>query len=78
MSVNNTEFEYEYNGYQYRTWKDYEDDNIKIFHECYKDGVEVDLGREFVNTSPYRYVKPEDFRRYVDARALVDFVESKV
>ena len=74
MSVHNTNFEYGYKGYQYRTWRDVEEDNIKIFHECYKDGTAVDLGREFVNTSPYRLVDRKDFIRYVDARILVDFV----
>jgi hypothetical protein len=73
MSINNTDFEYEYMGYQYRVYRDVEEDNIKNFHECWKDGRRVNLGREFENTSPYRWVKKEDFMRYVDAQLLVDF-----
>lgn len=71
--MNHTDFEYEYMGYEYRTFVDIEPDNIKRFHECYKDGKRVQLCREFENTSPYRYVKKEDFMRYVDAQLLVDF-----
>ena len=69
--MNNTE--YEYRGYEYRVWEDIEEDNIKMFHECYKDGKRVELCREFENTSPYRYVKKEDFIRYVEQQILVDF-----
>ena len=72
--MNNTDFEYEYRGYQYRVWQDIEEDNIKNFHECWKDGKEVKLCREFENTSPYRLVKKEDFIRYVEQQILVDFV----
>ena len=69
--MNNTE--YEYRGYEYRVWEDIEEDNTKMFHECYKDGKRVELCREFENTSPYRYVKKEDFIRYVEQQILVDF-----
>ena len=73
MSVHNTEFQYSYKGFQYRTWDDVEPDNIKTFHECYKDGTEVQLCRAFANSSPYRLVKREDFIRYVEEYILVDF-----
>lgn len=72
--IQSTDLEYEYKGYQYRTYRDVEEDNIKTFHLCYKDGKEVSLSRAFYNTSPYRYVKREDFERYVDEEILVDFV----
>ena len=69
-----SDFEYEYRGYQYRTFQDIEEDNIKTFHLCYKDGKEVSLCRAFYNTSPYRYVDRPDFERYVEEYILVDFV----
>ena len=71
--MNYTDLQYEYNGYQYRTYEDREPDNIKTFHTCWKDDKEVKLCREFENTSPYRYVKKADFIRYVDQQILVDF-----
>ena len=71
-----TELRYEYKGYQYRTYDDVEDDNIKTFHFCFKDGQEVFLCDEFYQTSPYRKVHPEDFKRFVDPQILVDFVKN--
>jgi hypothetical protein len=59
------DFQYVVNGYEYRTFDDIEDDNIKTFHYCYKDGVEIKMPREFYNTSPYSLVKQEDFQRYI-------------
>ena len=74
FGIQGTDLEFEYKGYQYRTYKDYEEDNIKTFHLCYKDGREVSLNRAFYNTSPYRYVDRKDFERYVDEEILVDFI----
>ena len=74
MNIQGTMFEYEYMGYQYRTYEDIEEDNIKTFHLCFKDGKEVSLTREFYNTSPYRKVAYENFVRYVDEEILVDFI----
>ena len=71
--MNYTDLQYEYMGYQYRTYEDIEPDNIKTFHTCYKDGKQVQLCREFENTSPYRTVKFEDFKQYVEEQILVDF-----
>ena len=64
---------YEYMGYEYRTYDDVEEDNIKTFHECWKDGKRVQLAREFENYSPYRLVPFELFQRLIDAQILVDF-----
>lgn len=56
---------YNYLGYEYRPCQDVEEDNIKIFHECYKDGRRVDMPREFYNHSPYMYMSPDMFQKYV-------------
>ena len=57
---------YKYKGFEYRTYDDVEEDNIKTFHYCYKDGKEVKMIPEFYNTSPYDLVDVEDFKRFVD------------
>lgn len=74
FGIQGTDLEFEYKGYQYRTYRDVEEDNIKLWHLCYKDGREVSLNRKFHNTSPYRYVDRKDFERYVDEEILVDFI----
>lgn len=74
MNIQGTRFEYEYKGYEYRTYDDIEEDNIKTFHLCFKDGKEVSLARAFYNTSPYRLVAVEDFVQFVDEEILVDFI----
>lgn len=76
FGIQSTDLEFEYLGYQYRTYRDVEEDNIKLFHLCFKDGKEVSINREFYNTSPYRRVRPEDFKRYIDEEILLDFVNS--
>ena len=57
---------YEYKGYQYRTYLDIEEDNMKTFHYCYKEGVEVKLPYAFYNHSPYSDVPYESFVSIVD------------
>ena len=52
---------YSYLGYEYRPWDDVEEDNIKTFHECYKDGQRVRMPREFYNHSPYSLMTFEEF-----------------
>ena len=74
FGIQGTDLRYEYRGYQYRTYDDVEDDNIKTWHLCYKDGKEVSLNRAFHNTSPYRLVSREDFERYIEEEILVDFI----
>lgn len=74
FGIQGTDKHYEYMGYEYRTYEDREDDNIKLFHLCFKDGKEVKLPYEFYNHSPYSLVYREAFERYIDAQLLVDFV----
>ncbi len=75
------ELRYKYKGFEYRTWDDVEEDNIKTFHYCYRrraeDGhlIEVGMPAEFYNHSPYDLVPVEDFKRYVDMIELVEFVK---
>ena len=77
------ELRYKYKGFEYRTWDDVEEDNIKTFHYCYRrraeDGhlIEVGMPAEFYNHSPYDLVPVEKFKKYVDEIALVEFVQSK-
>ena len=68
------ELKYVYNGFEYRIYDDIEEDNIKTFHYCYKDKKEVKMPYEFYNHSPYSLVPVEEFKRYVDMIALVEFV----
>ena len=56
---------YSYLGYEYRPWDDVEEDNIKTFHECYKDGRRITMPREFYNHSPYNTMTFEEFIRHV-------------
>ena len=56
-----------YNGYEYRTWDDVEDDNIKTFHECYKDGVRIKMSSEFYNHTPYSLMSCDEFVRHVQS-----------
>jgi hypothetical protein len=56
---------YNYLGYEYRPWDDVEEDNIKTFHECYKDGVRIKMPREFYNHSPYDIMSFEEFVKHV-------------
>jgi hypothetical protein len=60
-----TTLQYEYKGYQYRTYLDVEDDNQKLFHYCFKDGKEIKMPYDFQNSSPYRRVSPEAFINFV-------------
>lgn len=63
--INTTDLEYTIDGYQYRTYLEVEDDNQKLFHFCYKDGVQVEMPLGFNNHSPYSRVNPNDFREYL-------------
>jgi len=60
-----TDLNYSYNGYEYRTWEDREEDNCKIFHECYRDGVRISMPSEFYNHSPYSLMSRDKFRSHV-------------
>jgi hypothetical protein len=72
--IQGTTKQYAYMGYEYRTYDDVEDDNIKTFHLCFKDGLEVKLPYEFYNHSPYSLVEVDTFKRLIDSQLLVDFV----
>lgn len=56
---------YSYLGYEYRPHEDVEEDNIKIFHECYKHGMRVNMPSEFYNHSPYSTLTFEEFVKHV-------------
>jgi hypothetical protein len=42
-------------------WREYEEDNVKIFHECWRDGRLIKMPREFYNHSPYSVMTREEF-----------------
>jgi hypothetical protein len=56
---------FSYLGYDYCPWDDVEEDNIKTFHECYKDGKRVNMPREFYNHSPYSLITYDEFVKHV-------------
>jgi hypothetical protein len=56
---------YTYLGYEYRPYEDVEEDNIKIFHECYRDGKRISMPQEFYNHSPYSYMDCDQFVKHV-------------
>lgn len=56
---------YTYLGYEYRPWEDVEEDNIKIFHECYKNSRRINMPREFYNHTPYDFLDFDEFVKYV-------------
>ena len=56
---------YSYLGYEYCPWDDVEEDNIKIFHEVYKDGKRINMPRDFYNHSPYSYMDCDEFVQHV-------------
>jgi hypothetical protein len=56
---------YNYLGYQYIPCEDVEEDNIKIFHECQKNGQRIRMPDAFYNHSPYKYVEFDDFVKYI-------------
>jgi hypothetical protein len=58
---------YSYLGYEYCPWDDVEEDNIKTFHECYKDGVRIKMPYEFYNHSPYATISYAEFVKHVQS-----------
>jgi hypothetical protein len=60
-----TDLNYAYNGYEYRTWEDREEDNCKIFHECYRDGVRIKMSDDFYNHTPYSLMTFDEFVGHV-------------
>jgi uncharacterized protein YacL (UPF0231 family) len=57
--------EFQVRGYEYRTWLEVEDDNQKIFHECWKDGKQIKMPYEFYNHSPYSYMTVDEFTSFI-------------
>ena len=52
----------EYKGYKYNNWQDFEEDNIKTFHDVTTpDGQEVSM-----DWSPYSTPSFEDFCAWID------------
>lgn len=68
-----SDLEYTVNDYEYRTYLDVEEDCMKLFHYCYKNGQEIRMPIEFYNESPYSKVKPEKFKQYI--RELEVFIQ---
>jgi hypothetical protein len=60
-----TDLVFSYLGYQYRTWTDLDDDCIKIFHECFKDGQCIKMNHEFYDHSPYSLMTYNEFQHHV-------------
>jgi hypothetical protein len=54
-----------YLGFEYRPWEDCDEDCIKIFHECYRDGRRVEMPAEFYNHTPYKTMPYETFKEHV-------------
>lgn len=55
--------EFEYKGYKYSPWDDYEEDNIKRFHDVIcPDGKSI-----MMPFSPYYHLKVEDFQLWIDS-----------
>jgi hypothetical protein len=52
---------YEYRGYRYMIWHEYEDDNVKMFHECWREGRQIRMPDEFYNHSPYKVMTRAEF-----------------
>jgi hypothetical protein len=70
------DLQYTIDGFSYYAIEDREEDNIKLFHECYRDKVRVVMPQEFYNESPYRLITPDAFKKYI--RTIEVFVQSKV
>jgi hypothetical protein len=66
MSPSSTTLEYNLRGYEYRTYLDIEEDNMKYFHYCFKGGKRIDMPAEFDNYTPYEKIKPAEFAEFVN------------
>jgi hypothetical protein len=56
---------YSYLDYEYCPWDDVEEDNIKTFHEVYKNSKRIRMPREFYNHSPYSLMSFNEFVQHV-------------
>lgn len=68
--MNFSDLEYDLNGYQYRTYLEVEDDNMKLFHLCFLNGKEVKLEQDFYNHTPYDKITPDEFMCYLHEAGL--------
>ena len=75
FGIQGTDRQFTYKGYEYRTYDDVEDDNIKMFHLCFKDGQEVKMPQSFYNHSPYSTWTLAEFKAIIDNQILVDFIQ---
>ena len=64
--IDGTDYQFEVDGYQYRTWIDDDDDVRKIWHECYFDGKEVAMPSSFNRYTPYSYMSKQEFAKFID------------
>lgn len=65
MLPNSTTLEYALRGYEYRTYLDVEEDNMKYFHYCFKDGRRIEMPAGFDNYTPYDKITPQEFADFV-------------
>ena len=65
---------YTYKGFEYYTWDDVKEDNIKMYHECRKAGREIKMPDAFYNHSPYSLVSLDEFVAFIQQIELVEFV----
>jgi hypothetical protein len=70
------DLQYIVDGFSYYAIEDREDDNIKLFHECYQGDRRVMMPMAFYNESPYRLITPAKFREY--CRTVEVFIQSEV
>lgn len=68
--INTTDLEFSFNGYEYRTYLEVEEDNQKLFHLCFLNGNEVQMEKSFYNHSPYSRISPDEFQCYLHEAGL--------
>lgn len=56
---------FSYLGYEYHTYEDRDDDCIKLFHYCFKDGRQIDMPNEFYNYTPYENMAYSEFVAFI-------------
>ena len=69
-SIDSTDLEFEFNGYQYRTYLEVEDDNQKLFHFCYLNGQYVQMEPSFYNHTPYERMTRDEFMCHLHMAGL--------
>lgn len=57
---------WEYKGFRYEWWDEFDDGNMKRWHDC----VSPEGERLPINWSPYRHGSQEEFEAWVEANAL--------